>query len=215
VLDDHLLRVTRAGARQVVLVGAGLDARAFRLAWPPGVVLFEVDREGVLAFKHEVLDGLRADPKLSRTPVAVDLRDDWAGALLAAGLDPAVPTAWLVEGVLLYLPSAAEEGLVDVVDRVSAPGSTLAFEAKFARDRPDVHDDLLYASTWDQIGVDLLALFDRGPRPDSAGDLAGRGWSTAVRTPFDFTLSHGRGPRPVPNDPLAGIRWVFAEKPAR
>lgn len=213
VLDDHLLDAAWAGARQVVLLGAGLDVRGFRLVWPPGAALFEVDRAGVLAFKDEVLDGLGAVPRLARTPIAVDLRDDWAGALLDAGFDPAVPTAWLVEGLLPFLPAAAEQGLIDVVDRLSAAGSSVAFEAKLAREHPDLCDDVLYSSAREQIGVDLLALFDRGPRPDSAGDLAGRGWSTTVRTPFDFTLHHGRGP--VPDDPLAGIRWVFAEKPAR
>jgi methyltransferase (TIGR00027 family) len=212
VLDDHLLGSARAGARQVVLLGAGLDARAFRLDWPPGVVLFEVDREGVLAFKHEVLDGLRATPGLSRRPVAADLCEDWPSALVGAGFDPALPTAWLAEGVLLFLPSQAEEELVAAVDRLSAPGSTLAFEAKLPRDVPDQDDDPLYSSSRGQIGLDLLALLDAGPRPDSVGALAGRGWSTSVRTPFDFTRLHGRGPHPEPGDPLAGNRWVFAEK---
>ncbi|HEX6339869.1 SAM-dependent methyltransferase [Umezawaea sp.] len=212
VFDDHLLRSTRAGARQVVLLGAGLDSRAFRLDWPPGVALFEVDREGVLDFKHEVLDGLRATPKLARKAVAVDLRDDWTGALARSGFNPALPTAWLAEGVLLFLPRTTEEELVSSVDRLSAPGSSAAFEAKLARELPDVHDDRLYASARRQIGLDLLALFDGGPRPDSAGELTARGWSTSDHTPYDFTDHHGRGPRPEPGDPLSGNRWVFAEK---
>jgi methyltransferase (TIGR00027 family) len=215
VLDDHLLRSTRAGARPVVLLGAGLDARAFRLDWPPGIVLFEVDRAGVLDFKNEVLDGLRATPKVVHRAVAVDLCDDWAGALVAAGFNPALPTAWLAEGVLLFLSSAAEEALVNAVDGMSAPGSSLAFEAKLARDLPDAHDDPLYSSARGQAGFDLLALLDGEPRPDSAGALTARGWSTSVHTPFDFTRHHGRGPRPEPNDPLSGNRWVFAEKPSR
>ncbi len=215
VLDDYLLRSTRAGARQVVLLGAGLDTRAFRLDWTPGLVLFEVDREGVLAFKQGVLDDLRAIPKVPRTPIAVDLRADWAGALVEAGFDPALPTAWLAEGVLLYLPTAAEQGLIGEVDRLSAPGSSVAFEVKLARELPDLQDDPLYSSTRSQIGLDLLALFDGEPRPDSAGDLTTRGWSTSVHTPFDFTRHLGRGPLPERDDPLAGNRWVFAEKPLR
>ncbi|MFD5557985.1 class I SAM-dependent methyltransferase [Streptomyces sp. NPDC127068] len=216
VLDDFLLRsVHRTGARQVVLLGAGLDARAFRLDWPPGCVLFEVDREGVLAFKHEVLDGLPAVPKAARVPVPTDLRADWVGALSDAGFDPAAPSVWLAEGLLFYLPAAAETHLIDTVHRLSTAGSALAFEVKLDKDLLEYRNSPLYTSTTDQIGIDLLDLFDRAPRPDSVGRLTGNGWDTAVHTPFDFTRRHGRGPLPEPNDALAGNRWVFANKPRR
>ncbi|MES9511876.1 class I SAM-dependent methyltransferase [Streptomyces sp. NPDC000609] len=214
VLDDFLLRsVYTGGIRQVVLLGAGLDARAFRLDWPAGCTVFEIDREGVLAFKHKVLDGLSAAPKAARVPVPADLRDDWVGALAAAGFDRAVPSVWLAEGLLFYLPAAAETHLIDTVDRLSAGGSALAFEVKLDKDLLEYRDSPLYTSTADQIGIDLLHLFAREQRPDSAGDLAGKGWSTSVRTPFDYTRHHGRGPLPEQNDALAGNRWVFANKP--
>ncbi len=214
VLDDFLLRSVHAqNARQVVLLGAGLDARAFRLDWPPGCVVFEIDREEVLAFKHRVLGGLSAAPKAARVPVPMDLRADWAGALPRAGFDPAAPSVWLVEGLLFYLPPAAETYLIDTVAGLSAGGSALAFEVKLEKDLLEYRDSTLYTSTRDQIGIDLLDLFDLNPRPDSAGRLADRGWSTSVHTPFDFTRLHGRGPLPEPNDALAGNRWVFADKP--
>ncbi|MEV7844926.1 class I SAM-dependent methyltransferase [Streptomyces cyaneofuscatus] len=214
VLDDFLLQSVHAGnVRQVVLLGAGLDARAFRLDWPPGCVIFEIDRGEVLAFKHQVLDGLSAAPKAARVPVPMDLRADWAGALPGAGFDPAAPSVWLVEGLLFYLPPAAETYLIDTVDRLSAGGSTLAFEVKLEKDLLAYRDSPLYTSTREQIGIDLLDLFDLSPRPDSAGRLADGGWSTAVHTPFDFTRLHGRGPLPEENDALAGNRWVFADKP--
>ncbi|MCX4552983.1 class I SAM-dependent methyltransferase [Streptomyces sp. NBC_01500] len=213
VLDDFLLRSVQPGARQVVLLGAGLDSRAFRLDWPPGCVIFEIDRKGVLAFKHKVLDGLSATPKAARVPVPVDLRADWVGALADAGFDPAAPSIWLAEGLLFYLPSAAETYLIDTVDRLSAGGSALAFEVKLDKDLLEYRDSPLYTSTTHQIGIDLLDLFDREPRPDSTGDLGSKGWSTSVRTPFDFTRHHGRGPLPEQNDALAGNRWVFANKP--
>ncbi|WP_328580793.1 class I SAM-dependent methyltransferase [Streptomyces sp. NBC_00370] len=213
VFDDFLLRSVQHNARQVVLFGAGLDSRAYRLDWPPGCVIFEIDREGVLAFKHRVLDGLSATPKATRVPVPVDLRADWVGALADAGFDPAAPSVWLAEGLLFYLPAAAETYLLDTVDRLSTPGSALAFEVKLDRDLLEYRDSPLYTSTTRQIGIDLLDLFDRAPRPDSAGDLARKGWSTAVHTPYDFTQHHGRGPLPEPNDALAGNRWVFADKP--
>ncbi|MGW0548326.1 class I SAM-dependent methyltransferase [Streptomyces altiplanensis] len=216
VLDDFLLRSVRTGsARQVVLLGAGLDARAFRLDWPPGCVIFEIDREGVLAFKHKVLNGLSATPKAARVPIPIDLRADWVGALADAGFDTAAPSVWLAEGLLFYLPPAAETYLIDTVDRLSAEGSALAFEVKLEKDLLEYRDSPLYTSTKHQLGIDLLDLFDREPRPDSAGDLASLGWSTSVRTPFDFTRRHGRGPLPEENDALAGNRWVFADKPRR
>ncbi|MYV99846.1 class I SAM-dependent methyltransferase [Streptomyces sp. SID3343] len=213
VLDDFLLRSVHAGARQVVLLGAGLDSRAFRLDWPAGCVIFEMDREGVLAFKHDVLDGLSAVPKAARVCVPIDLRADWVAALTDAGFDAAAPSVWLAEGLLFYLPSIAETSLIDTVDRLSARGSALAFEAKLERNLLDYRDSPIYTSTRNQIGIDLLDLFSREPRPDSAGELAGKGWSTSVHTPFDFTRWHGRGPLPESNDALAGNRWVFADKP--
>ncbi|MFE9458795.1 class I SAM-dependent methyltransferase [Streptomyces californicus] len=214
VLDDFLLRSTHTeNVRQVVLLGAGLDARAFRLEWPPGCVVFEIDREEVLAFKHRVLDGLSAVPTAARVPLAMDLRADWAGALPGAGFDPAAPSVWLVEGLLFYLPPAAETYLIDTVDRLTPGGGALAYEVKLEKDLLAYRDSPLYTATRQRIGIDLLDLFDREPRPDSAGRLADRGWSTSVRTPFDFTRRLGRGPLPEPNDALAGNRWVFAHKP--
>ncbi|MFG3529901.1 class I SAM-dependent methyltransferase [Streptomyces sp. NPDC047917] len=213
VLDDFLLRsVHTGGARQVVLLGAGLDSRAFRLDWPPGCVVFEIDREGVLAFKHAVLDGLSATPKAARMPIPIDLRADWARALADAGFDKEAPSVWLAEGLLFYLPAAAETDLIDTVDRLSTGGSALAYEVKLDKDLLEYRDSPLYTATAHQIGIDLLNLFDREPRPDSVGHLASRGWDTSVRTPFDFTRRHGRGPLPEPNDALAGNRWVFASK---
>lgn len=188
VLDDHLLGSVRAGVRQVVLLGAGLDSRVFRLDWPPGCTVHEVDTGEALTFKQAVRDRIGAMPVAERRPLAVDLRDDWAQALLDSGFSPGVPTAWLAEGLLLYLPAEAERRLVATVDRLSAAGSTLVYE----------------------IGVDLLALFDTRPRPDSADELARRGWAVETRSPYDFTVLHGRGPLPQPNDALAVNRWVFA-----
>ncbi|MFI2780439.1 class I SAM-dependent methyltransferase [Streptomyces sp. ALB3] len=214
VLDDFLLQsVQVGGARQVVLLGAGLDSRAFRLDWPSGCVIFEIDREGVLAFKDQVLGGIRATPKAARVPIPVDLRADWAGALTGAGFDPAAPSVWLAEGLLFYLPPAAETGLIDTVDRLGAAGSSLAYEVKVEKDLLAYRDSAIYTATRHQLGIDLLDLFDTEPRPDSAGRLAARGWSASVHTPFDFTRRHGRGPLPERNDALAGNRWVFARRP--
>lgn len=213
VFDDHLLGRARDGVRQVVLLGAGLDTRAYRLPWPDGCVVFEVDRAAVLGFKERTLEGLAAVPRARRVTVAADLRREWVGALRAAGFAPGRPTAWLAEGLLLYLPAAAECGLVAEVDAWSGPGSTFGYEVKDGVESAAVRGSPVYAAARERIGVDLLALFDRDPRPDSAADLAGRGWRTRVRTPFDFARALGRGPLPERDDALAANRWVFAARP--
>lgn len=136
-----------------------------------------------------------------------------ATALTDVGFDPASPSAWLAEGLLLYLPSAAERDLVDTVDRLTTGGSVLAFEVKLGSELPEVRGSTVYSATKQQVGIDLLALFDGEPRPDSVAWLTDRGWSTQVRTPFDFTRELGRGPRPERDDALASNRWVFADKP--
>ncbi|MGV9311849.1 class I SAM-dependent methyltransferase [Streptomyces sp. NPDC003691] len=212
VLDDFLLRSVAGGARQVVLLGAGLDSRAFRLDWPDGCTVFEVDRAGVLAFKDEVLGGVSAVPKAARVTVPADLRDDWVTELTGAGFDPAAPSVWLAEGLLFYLPRTAETRLVGLVDRLSAAGSALAYEVKLEKDLLEYRDSPIYTATREQLGIDLLDLFALEDRPDSAGELAGRGWSTTVHTPFEFSRRHGRGPLPEANDALEGNRWVFAAR---
>jgi methyltransferase (TIGR00027 family) len=213
VYDDYLLRSADAGVRQFVLLGAGLDTRALRLGWPSGCDVFEVDRPGVLAFKHTVVDGLGARPTAALTSVGVDLCDDWAGALVDAGFDPSVPTAWLAEGVLLYLSSAAERRLVSAVHRLSTPGSTLAYEVKM--DRESARGSAVYAATRREMGIDLFGLIDGEPRPDSIADLIALGWSATSHLPSGFSARYGRRPDAVPLDAVASNRWVFATAPAR
>ncbi len=126
--DDCLSAAVAAGRRQVVLLAAGLDARAFRLAWPPGTRVFEVDVPGVLAFKDQVLAGRGAVPRCERVTVPADLRQDWAERLAGARFDPASPAAWLAEGVLLYLTTGEAGRLLSRVTALSAAGSWLGFE---------------------------------------------------------------------------------------
>ncbi|MFC9310300.1 SAM-dependent methyltransferase [Streptomyces sp. NPDC057011] len=213
VLDDHLLRSARAGVRQVVLLGAGLDARAFRLDWPAGCTVHEIDTEGVLTFKQEVLDRTCARPAAARRTIPADLRGDWVGALIRAGFERTVPTAWLAEGLLLYLPADAEQRLMACVHALSAPGSTLAYELKeVVAESAAVRNAPVYLAARQRLGIDLPALFATGRRPDTAAELAARGWTVAVHTPYEFTVLHGRGPLPEPDDALAANRWVLAER---
>ena len=123
--DDYLLSQVSTGVRQIVLVAAGLDTRAYRLAWPPGVRLFELDQPSVLSYKESVLDAAGASATCRRHAVAVDLRSDWTAALIGSGFDPDEPTVWLAEGLLFYLPEDSVHALLDAIAGLSAPGSAL------------------------------------------------------------------------------------------
>ena len=127
--DEFFLGATNAGIKQAVILASGLDARAYRLAWSAGTVVYEVDQPQVIEFKTRSLAELGAAPTAERRVVAVDLRDDWPAALRTAGFDPAQPTAWSAEGLLGYLPPEAQDRLLDTITELSAPGSRLATES--------------------------------------------------------------------------------------
>jgi methyltransferase (TIGR00027 family) len=126
--DDYLLAACAAGCRQVVLLAAGMDTRGYRLEWPAGTQLFEIDQPDVLAFKDVVLNGQGAVPRCHRAALAADLRENWADALLDSGFRPTEPTAWLAEGLLIYLTAEEAGRLLTATTDLSAPGSRIAFE---------------------------------------------------------------------------------------
>jgi methyltransferase (TIGR00027 family) len=126
--DEYFRRAADAGVRQVVILAAGLDSRAYRLDWPAGTTIFELDQPQVLDFKREVLAGQGAQPRAERREIAVDLRDDWPQALQDNGFDPAKPSAWIAEGLLIYLPASAQEQLFTGIDSLAGPGSHVAVE---------------------------------------------------------------------------------------
>lgn len=127
--DGFFLAATGAGIRQVVILASGLDSRAYRLPWPTGTVVYELDQPEVIEFKTRTLAELGAAPTADRRVAAVDLRDDWPAVLRTAGFDPARPTAWSAEGLLGYLPPEAQDRLLDTITELSAPGSRVATES--------------------------------------------------------------------------------------
>jgi methyltransferase (TIGR00027 family) len=126
--DTYFGQAADAGVRQIVILAAGLDSRAYRLPWPDQTTIFELDRPQVLDFKREVLNRQGAKPKAERREVAIDLREDWPQALRDSGFDAAKPSAWIAEGLLIYLPAAAEEQLFTGIDGLAAPASHVAVE---------------------------------------------------------------------------------------
>jgi methyltransferase (TIGR00027 family) len=178
-LDDLLISACADGIRQVVLLGAGFDARAFRLPWPDGVRCFEVDTPDVLASKEQVVAARRARPGCTRLLVPADLRTDWPARLKAAGFDPARPTVWIAEGLLVYLDPDEVDRLAATVTRWSAPGSRLGLTFR------------------NRAGGSLGPALRRSAAPDDpVGWLAGHGWAATLSRPRDVLAAHGRTPRP-------------------
>ena len=126
--DAHFAGAVAAGIRQVVILASGLDSRAYRLDWPAGTTVYEIDQPKVLEYKSATLAAHGATPSADRHEVAIDLRQDWPAALIAAGFDPKAPTAWLAEGLLMYLPAEAQDRLFTQITELSAPGSRVAAE---------------------------------------------------------------------------------------
>jgi methyltransferase (TIGR00027 family) len=126
--DDYCRRAADAGVRQVVILAAGLDSRAYRLPWPDQTTIFELDRPQVLDFKRDVLAEQGAKPNAARREIAIDLREDWPQALRDNGFDVTSPSAWIAEGLLFYLPADAEEQLFIGIDALASPGSHAAVE---------------------------------------------------------------------------------------
>jgi methyltransferase (TIGR00027 family) len=123
--DDYFAAACGAGVRQAVIPASGLDSRSFRLPWPEGTV-YELDQQEVVAFKTDTLAAVGAAPTATRRTIGIDLRDDWPTALRAAGFTTGLPTAWLAEGLLVYLPAAAQDRLFDDVTALSAPAAPWA-----------------------------------------------------------------------------------------
>jgi methyltransferase (TIGR00027 family) len=188
--DDYLLGASREGVRQVVVLGAGLDTRAYRLAWPPDAVIFEVDQPGVLEFKERVLTERAAQPNCARTSVDVDLRDNWAGGLVAGGFDPAATTAWLAEGLLAYLPRDAEDRLLNQIDDVSARGSRLALDRIVGALGGD--DGARLRELSERSGIDMQQLVNTETRNDIARWLTEHAWSVDERPTEDLARRYRR-----------------------
>ncbi|MFN3006795.1 SAM-dependent methyltransferase [Mycolicibacterium wolinskyi] len=169
--DEALLRATRT-VDQAVILAAGMDARAYRLPWPDGAVVFELDQPAVIATKNELLAEDR--PRCRRVALGVDLTEDWTASLHDNGFDADKPAVWLIEGLLQYLDEAAVHTLFDRVDAMSAAGSVLLYDV--------VGKTLLDAAMLAAVRESMAAsgapwLFGT----DQPGELSGRlGWSAVV-----------------------------------
>ncbi|OBH18556.1 SAM-dependent methyltransferase [Mycobacterium sp. E1715] len=195
--DEYFADAAMAGIRQVVILAAGLDSRAYRLDWPHGTAVYEIDQPKVLDYKTGVLQRHGATPTASRRPVPVDLRDDWPAALAAAGFDRTQPTAWLAEGLLPYLPSDAQDRLFEMFTALSAPGSQVAIEAFGMNKRSNSRRWLRMR---ERLGLDVnvqALTYDEPDRSDAAQWLTDHGWQVRA---VDNREEMARLGRPVPED---------------
>lgn len=187
--DDFLTSATDAGLRQAVILAAGLDARAYRLEWPSGTTVFEVDQPQVIEFKERTLAELGAAPTATLHSVGIDLRRNWTRQLLLAGFDTKVPTAWIAEGLLPYLPPEAQDRLFDEITRLSAPDSRIAadwlpdMEAALNNDRMRAIGASQRAKGLDLADPSELTYL--GERNNVVEYLQRRGWHTSTVTVED------------------------------
>ncbi|MGV0804728.1 SAM-dependent methyltransferase [Mycolicibacterium setense] len=123
LVDDRVRDAVGAGITQIVVLGAGLDTRAYRMDLPAEVTVFEVDLPELFAFKEPVLARQAIEPTCHRHVIAADLRGDWSTALCESGFEPETPTLWVDEGALAFIPPAARHDAVAVLSELSAPGS--------------------------------------------------------------------------------------------
>jgi methyltransferase (TIGR00027 family) len=190
--DDFLQRITwDNGLRQVVLMAAGLDTRAYRLAWPAETNVFELDQPGILQEKEQILRSADAKPACKREIIGVDLTGSWKEALGKAGFEPGQPSAWLLEGFLFYISNETITHLLDEVTSLSATGSWLGF---------DIINSLTLTSPYTRQWIEMQAKSGApwiGSLDDPVGFLAARGWKAALSQAGAPNANHGRWHLPL------------------
>ena len=212
--DEFFIDATNAGIRQAVILASGLDARAYRLPWPDGTTVYEIDQPQVIEFKSRTLAELGAQPTATRRTVAIDLRDDWPAALRAAGFEPDQPSAWSAEGLLGYLPPEAQDRLLDTITELSAPGSRIATESGPSRD--PAHEERIkermrtVSERWRKHGLDLdvtnLVYF--GDRNEASPYLSDHGWQMSGSSIREMFAANGLPPIVEDDLPFADRQYV-------
>ncbi len=198
--DDFLQDAAQyTGLRQVVLPGAGLDTRAYRLRWPDQTRLFELDQAAVLAGKAEILRAAGAEPNCQRQAIGADLIVPWGAALVEHGFDPRQPSAWLMEGFLFYLANDQIVSILAQVTELAAPGSWLAF---------DIINSTMLTSPLTQKWVEMQAGAGApwiGTMDDPVEFLAKRGWQASLTQAGADDANYGRWPFPVIPTTMPGM----------
>jgi methyltransferase (TIGR00027 family) len=221
--DNFFLAAANSGIRQAVILAAGLDARAWRLDWPEGSVVYEIDQPKVLAFKLETLESHNAVPTATHVSVGIDLRQDWPKALVEAGFDPGLPTAWSAEGLLPYLPAEGQDLLFDRIQSLSAGGSRIAVEAftndffsaeSFARRQSQMEE---YRAVATKLGAKDITesgnLLYEEERTEVADWLQDHKWNVTAITAEDLLASNHRAIPADLDEAVPGSVFVEGQLP--
>ena len=222
--DEFFIDATESGVRQVVILAAGLDSRSWRLPWPDGVTVYELDQPKVLEFKSSTLRHRGAQPTANLVNVPIDLRQDWPTALRQAGFDAAAPSAFTAEGLLPFLPAAAQDLLFERIQALTAVGSQIAVEAP----GPEFNDPesrerqrstmQRYRALAAQLGgeehdfpeFEDLWYFEH--RTDVGDWLLEHGWDVSVLTSEDMMAIYDRQPPEGIEDGVPGSLFVSAQR---
>ncbi|GBE63824.1 putative S-adenosyl-L-methionine-dependent methyltransferase [Mycobacterium sp. MFM001] len=218
--DEYFAAAVAAGIRQVVILASGLDSRAYRLQWPAGTVVYEIDQPKVLDYKSSTLAENGITPSADRREVPIDLRQDWPAALRGAGFDPSAPTAWLAEGLLMYLPAEAQDRLFHQITDLSPAGSRIAVEtaASHADERRQEMRER-FQKVAEQLGLEQTVdvqdlIYHDENRAVVADWLADHGWKVTAQNSGDEMRRLGRWVEGVPmaDDKDAFAQFVTAER---
>jgi methyltransferase (TIGR00027 family) len=223
--DTFFLDATRAGIHQVVILAAGLDSRSWRLHWPDGTTVYELDQPRVLDFKSSTLAEHGAGPACNRIAVPVDLRQDWPAALQQHGFDAGAPSVWSAEGLMPYLPAAAQDLLFDRVQGLTATGSRVAVEAL----GPTFLDPEVRAKRRERMDRIRAFMADMDPQREiprtdelwyfeareDVGDWFRRhGWDVTVTPTDELMAGYGRRAAKAVEDRIPGNLFVAAQRGA-
>lgn len=191
VYDDRVIAAVRDGIRQVVLLGAGLDTRAYRLDLPHDTVIFELDRPALLAWKRAALGGIGAIGAArgcSLIDLGIDLSQPWEQSLHRAGFDAAKPCLILAEGLLAYLEPEGRTEFLQRATGVAAAGSRLSLDHLAGDPRAD--GSLAELSRRSGLPMDTLLATAGGERP--AATLAAYGWDVREEGVEEIAVRYGR-----------------------
>lgn len=220
--DHFFLGAADTGVRQVVILASGLDARAWRLPWPDGTVVYELDQPKVLEFKTSTLREHGAQPTANLVTIPIDLRQDWPKALQEAGFHATLPSAWSAEGLVRYLPAQAQDQLFERMHALSAAGSWLATNVPAAgftdpdrvrRQREEMQRMRAVASRLVDVEItDYEDLWYPEERTPVDGWLAEHGWDVSAATFPELMARYGRNIPQSQGDAMPPTLFVSAQR---
>ena len=178
-LDEVFTTGAADGVRQFVILGAGLDARAFRLDLGPDAVFYELDRPAVTEVKEQLVAEHSLVAHGQRRVVSADLAGDWLTELRSAGFRPGEPTCWLAEGLLAYLDTDVVWQTIAAITSASAAGSRIGLTVRLPGARPPEDPFASVASMWK-------------PDPGIVDRLVASGWECRSADARTVLTAHGR-----------------------